>query len=53
MCCFRLPFVLGKAVNTERETIELASASSSAVGDFTKVISEDAPRFSFFVFNRV
>lgn len=40
------------AVNSEKETIELASASSSAIGDFTKVIPDNAPRYSFFRFNR-
>ncbi|KAL7270435.1 Twinfilin-1 [Rhizina undulata] len=39
------------AINAEKETIELAGASSSAVGDFTKVIPDDAPRYSFFVFH--
>lgn len=40
------------AINSEKETIELANASSSAIGDFTKVIPDDAPRYSFFRFNR-
>lgn len=41
------------AINSEKETIELAGASSSAIGDFTKVIPDDAPRYSFFRFNRM
>lgn len=41
-----------QAVNTERETIELANATSSNVGDFTRVIPNDAPRYSFFLFKR-
>lgn len=38
------------AVDMQKESIELASASSSVIGDFTKVISDDTPRYSFFVF---
>ena len=41
-----------QAINLERETIELANASTSAIRDFTRVISDDSPRFSFFVFKR-
>lgn len=41
-----------KAVNIEKEQIELASASTAAVGDFTRVIPDDTPRYSFFLFNR-
>lgn len=36
----------------ERESIELANASTSAIRDFTKVIADNSPRFSFFVFKR-
>jgi twinfilin-like protein len=36
----------------EKETIELAGASTSAIRDFTRVIADDSPRFSFFVFKR-
>ncbi|KAH8150355.1 uncharacterized protein LAJ45_05566 [Morchella importuna] len=39
------------AINNEKETIELANASSSAINDFTHVIPDDAPRYSFFRFN--
>lgn len=38
------------AINMEKETIELAGASTSAIRDFTHVIADDSPRFSFFVF---
>jgi len=38
------------AINIEKEVVELANASSSAIGDFTKVIADDSPRYSFFVF---
>ncbi|TGZ85499.1 actin depolymerizing protein [Ascodesmis nigricans] len=38
------------ALNPVKETIELANATSSNVGDFTKVIPNDTPRYSFFVF---
>ncbi|KAI5849053.1 hypothetical protein BZA05DRAFT_446135 [Tricharina praecox] len=38
------------AINMEKETIELAGASTSAIRDFTRVIADNAPRFSFFVF---
>lgn len=38
------------AINTEKETIELANACSSAIRDFTRAIADDAPRFSFYVF---
>jgi twinfilin-like protein len=41
-----------QAINMERETIELAGASTSAIRDFTRVIADDSPRFSFFVFKR-
>ncbi|PUU74449.1 hypothetical protein B9Z19DRAFT_1133263 [Tuber borchii] len=41
------------AVNIEKEQIELASASTAAVGDFTRVIPDDTPRYSFFLFNHV
>ncbi|KAF8248712.1 C-Teminal domain of Twinfilin-1 [Wilcoxina mikolae CBS 423.85] len=41
------------AINVEKETIELANASSSAIRDFTKVIADDSPRFSFFVFKHI
>ncbi|KAG0643162.1 hypothetical protein HOY80DRAFT_1007579 [Tuber brumale] len=40
------------AVNIEKERIELASASTAAIGDFTRVIPDDTPRYSFFLFNR-
>ncbi|CAZ82722.1 unnamed protein product [Tuber melanosporum] len=40
------------AVNIEKERIELASASTAAIGDFTRVIPDDTPRYSFFIFNR-
>ncbi|KAA8907341.1 hypothetical protein FN846DRAFT_778013 [Sphaerosporella brunnea] len=40
------------AINMEKETIELAGASTSAIRDFTHVIADDSPRFSFFVFKR-
>ncbi|KAI5779688.1 hypothetical protein EDC01DRAFT_718885 [Geopyxis carbonaria] len=38
------------AIDRETETIVLANASSSAIGDFTRLIPDDAPRYSFFVF---
>jgi len=41
-----------QAINMEKETIELAGASTSAIRDFTRVIADNAPRFSFFVFKR-
>ena len=36
----------------EKETVELAGASTSAIRDFTRVIADDSPRFSFFIFKR-
>jgi hypothetical protein len=36
----------------EKEVIELAGASTSVIRDFTKVVTDDAPRYSFFVFKR-
>ncbi|CCX06348.1 hypothetical protein FPQ18DRAFT_345702 [Pyronema domesticum] len=38
------------AINLEKEVIELAGASTSVIRDFTKVVTDDAPRYSFFVF---
>lgn len=34
----------------EKETIELANATPSNIGDFTNVIPHDTPRYSFFIF---
>lgn len=39
-----------QALNMEKETIELANATPSNIGDFTVVIPHDTPRYSFFIF---